>query len=67
MKHSWRAFVPDAPGLGCDIDEAFVARFPSGGNVSVPVPESAGSYNPGTYNEHLYVQTRLSRHRYFNR
>ncbi|WP_018856330.1 mandelate racemase/muconate lactonizing enzyme family protein [Rhizobium sp. 42MFCr.1] len=59
--------VPDAPGLGCDIDEAFVARFPSGGNVSVPVPESAGSYNPGTYNEHLYVQTRLSRHRYFNR
>ncbi len=28
--------VPDGPGLGCDIDEAFVARFPSNGNVSVP-------------------------------
>lgn len=59
--------VPDSPGLGCDIDEAFVARFPSGGNVSVPVRESAGDYNPGTYNEHLYVQTRLSRGTYFNR
>ncbi|CAN7665202.1 mandelate racemase/muconate lactonizing enzyme family protein [Phyllobacterium sp. LjRoot231] len=59
--------VPNAPGLGCDIDEAFAARFPSGGNVSVPVPESEDAYNPGTYNEHLYVQTRLSRRTYFNR
>ncbi|MBB3136936.1 galactonate dehydratase [Rhizobium pisi] len=58
--------VPDGPGLGCDIDEAFVARFPSGGNVSVPEPESAGSYNPGTYKEHLYVQTRVARRSYFN-
>jgi L-alanine-DL-glutamate epimerase-like enolase superfamily enzyme len=57
--------VPDGPGLGCDIDEAFVARFPSEGNVSVP--QSAGAYNPGTDNEHLYVQTRLSRRTYFNR
>ncbi|NDK49673.1 mandelate racemase/muconate lactonizing enzyme family protein [Rhizobium laguerreae] len=57
--------VPNGPGLGCDIDEAFVARFPSGGNVSVP--QSAGAYNPGTDNEHLYVQTRQSRRSYFNR
>jgi galactonate dehydratase len=57
--------VPDAPGLGCDIDEEFIARFPSDGNVSVPVPESANSYNPGTYKEHLYVQTRVSRRSYF--
>ncbi|API55938.1 isomerase (plasmid) [Rhizobium leguminosarum] len=57
--------VPDGPGLGCDIDEAFVARFPSDGNVSVP--QSAGAYNPGTDNEHVYVQTRLSRRTYFNR
>ncbi|NKF31598.1 mandelate racemase/muconate lactonizing enzyme family protein, partial [Pseudomonas sp. BGM005] len=46
--------VPDGPGLGCDIDEEFVARFPSGGNVSVP--QAAGAYNPGTDNEHVYVQ-----------
>ncbi|TCV59702.1 galactonate dehydratase [Neorhizobium sp. R1-B] len=59
--------VPDAPGLGCDIDEEFVARFPSEGNVAIPVTESSGSYNPGTYGEHLYVQARLSRRSYFNR
>ncbi|WSH68913.1 mandelate racemase/muconate lactonizing enzyme family protein (plasmid) [Rhizobium ruizarguesonis] len=57
--------VPNGPGLGCDIDEAFVARFPSDGNVSVP--QSAGAYNPGTDNQHLYVQTRQSRRSYFNR
>ncbi|MBY5402979.1 mandelate racemase/muconate lactonizing enzyme family protein [Rhizobium leguminosarum] len=57
--------VPNGTGLGCDIDEAFVARFPSNGNVSVP--QSAGAYNPGTDNEHLYVQTRQSRRSYFNR
>ena len=59
--------VPDAPGLGCDIDEEFVARFPSGGNVSVPVPQTSGAYNPGTYDQHVYVQTRVARRNYFNR
>jgi len=58
--------VPDAPGLGCDIDEEFVARFPSEGNISVPVTSSANSYAAGTYNEHVYVQTRLRRRAYFN-
>ena len=43
----------------------FVARFPSEGNLSVPVQESANSYNPGTYGERLYVQTRLARSSYF--
>ncbi len=58
--------VPNGPGLGCDIDEEFVARFPSDGNVSIPVPESGGAYAPGTHGERLYVQTRLSRRHYFN-
>lgn len=57
--------VPDAPGLGCDIDEEFVARFPSEGNLSIPVQENANSYNPGTYGERLYVQTRIARRQYF--
>ncbi|MBB2834050.1 UNVERIFIED_ORG: L-alanine-DL-glutamate epimerase-like enolase superfamily enzyme [Rhizobium esperanzae] len=57
--------VPDGPGLGCDIDEEFVARFPSAGNVSVP--QAAGAYNPGTDNEHVHVQTRVARRSYFNR
>ncbi|OWV91654.1 isomerase [Rhizobium sp. N122] len=57
--------VPDGPGLGCDIDEEFVARFPSAGNLSVP--QAARAYNPGTDNEHVYVQTRVARRSYFNR
>ena len=56
--------VPDAPGLGCDIDEDFVARFPSERNVAVP--GSDRSYAPGTHQEHVYVQTRLRRAPYFN-
>ena len=58
--------VPDAPGLGVDIDEDFVARFPSLGNVSVPVSEASGAYVEGTYGEHVYVQTRLPRARYLS-
>jgi galactonate dehydratase len=58
--------VPDAPGLGCDIDEEFVARFPSLGNVSVQVSKDSTAYAPGTWGEHVYVQTRVSRRQYFN-
>jgi len=58
--------VPDAPGLGVDIDEDFVARFPSMGNVSIPVTEASGAYVDGTYGEHVYVQTRLPRARYLS-
>lgn len=57
--------VPDAPGLGCDIDEDFVARHPSERNVAVPVAEVDRSYAPGTHREHVYVQTRLRRASYF--
>ncbi|KGM36005.1 mandelate racemase/muconate lactonizing enzyme family protein [Inquilinus limosus] len=56
--------VPDASGLGCDIDEDFVARFPSERNVAVPGSDK--SYAPGTHREHVYVQTRLRRAPYFN-
>jgi len=48
-----------------DMAAPIVARFPSEGNLSVPVQESANSYNPGTYGERLYVQTRLARSSYF--
>jgi galactonate dehydratase len=57
--------VPDAPGLGCDIDEDFVALHPSERNVAVPVAETDRSYAPGTHREHVYVQTRLRRAKYF--
>ncbi len=58
--------VPDTPGLGVDIDEAFVARFPSQANISSQVSASSGSYLPGTHDENVYVQTRLGRVRYFS-
>lgn len=57
--------VPDTPGLGVDIDEDFVARFPSQGNVSVPIGKNTTSYAEGTFDEHVYVQSRLKRASYF--
>jgi galactonate dehydratase len=57
--------VPDAPGLGVDIDEEFVAQFPSTQNLSVPISRDSGSYADGTFDEHVYVQTRLKRGTYF--
>ena len=56
--------VPDAPGLGVDIDEAFVAAHPSRGNVSLPASRNSGAYAEGTWDEHVYVQTRLHRRSY---
>ena len=57
--------VPTAPGLGVDIDEDFVARFPSQANVSIPVTPASGAYAEGTFEEHVYVQSRLKRALYF--
>src|SRR3546814_255788 len=49
--------VPDAPGLGVDIDEEAIARHPSRCNVSM----AAGGYDPGTEGEFRYHQTRRAR------
>ncbi len=53
--------VPDRPGLGVDIDEDVVAAHPSRGNLSVPGDPDDGAYAPGTWHEHVYVQSRLRR------
>jgi galactonate dehydratase len=58
--------VPDTPGLGVDIDEDFVARFPSQANISSQVSAASGSYATGTHDENVYVQTRLQRARHFS-
>ncbi|RDJ21883.1 mandelate racemase/muconate lactonizing enzyme family protein [Bosea caraganae] len=57
--------VPDRPGLGVEIDEDFIAQWPSEMNVSIPVTEAAGSYAEGSFREHVYVQTRWKRGVYF--
>ena len=49
--------VPDTPGLGVDIVEAAVAKYPSQRNVG----QGKGDYAPGTEGEYLYVQSRLGR------
>jgi galactonate dehydratase len=49
--------VPTAPGLGVDINEEVVARYPSERNVSI----AGGGYEPGTEGEFVYVQTRFKR------
>ena len=54
--------VPTAPGLGVDIVEEAVARYPSRRNVSI----AAGGYEPGTEGEHVYVQMRLHRAAYLS-
>ena len=54
--------VPTAPGLGVDIVEEAVVRYPSRRNVSI----AAGGYEPGTEGSHVYVQMRLHRASYLS-
>ena len=65
QQHNGFLAVPMAPGLGVEIDEDFVARFPSQANVSIPVSPASGSYVEGSFDEHVYVQTRMKRAHYF--
>ncbi len=58
--------VPDTPGLGVDIVEEAVARYPSTGNLSVAGSPSTGDYAPGTFDEQVYFQTRFSRRKTFS-
>ncbi|MBI4306945.1 MAG: mandelate racemase/muconate lactonizing enzyme family protein [Chloroflexi bacterium] len=53
--------VPDGPGLGVEIDEEVVRANPSRGNVSVPGDPADGAYEPGTWDEHVYIQQRYRR------
>ncbi|MDP7088657.1 MAG: mandelate racemase/muconate lactonizing enzyme family protein, partial [Dehalococcoidia bacterium] len=50
--------VPDRSGLGVDIDEDVVLAHPSKGNTSRPGSDGDGSYESGTFDEHVYVQSR---------
>ncbi|MDF0603795.1 mandelate racemase/muconate lactonizing enzyme family protein [Psychromarinibacter sp. C21-152] len=52
--------VPDAPGLGVELVEEEIAKYPSERNVA-DMPTNDGAYEPGTFDECLYVQPRLRR------
>jgi galactonate dehydratase len=49
--------VPEGPGLGVKIDEAFVAEHPSVRNAGLP----SGGWNAGTAHETVYQQARRPR------
>ena len=55
--------VPDRPGLGVDIDEAFVKRHPSIRNVAV----AGGGYEKGTEQETVYFQSRRGHAKVFRK
>jgi galactonate dehydratase len=59
--------VPDRPGLGVDIVEDAVARYPSQRNVAVSGSADNGAYEPGTFDEQVYFQTRFHRRRAFRK
>lgn len=58
-----RLAVPDAPGLGVDIVEEEVERYPGRRNVADMPPDDGWAYEPGTVGEAVYFQTRLGRRR----
>ena len=60
--------VPDRPGLGVDIDEEAVARYPSHGNTAPPGDGTDGSsWEQGTWNEYVYYQARYRRQKTMRR
>ena len=59
--------VPDGPGLGIDIVEDAVARYPSKKNVAVSGSPETGAYETGTFGEQVYFQTRYHRRTAFSK
>jgi galactonate dehydratase len=59
--------VPDRPGLGIDIVEDAVARYPSLKNVAVSGSPETGAYEAGTFGEQVYFQTRFHRRKAFGK
>lgn len=59
--------VPDRPGLGVDIDEDVVAKYPSQGNTVRAGSPRDDAYEPGTYEEHVYYQARYRRQKTMRR
>lgn len=52
--------LPTAPGLGVELIEEEIAKYPSSRNVT-DMPSNEGAYEPGTSGECVYFQPRLRR------
>lgn len=52
--------VPEAPGLGVELIEEEIGKYPSDRNVA-DMPANENAYEPGTFGECVYFQTRLRR------
>lgn len=57
--------VPDTPGLGVELIKPEIGRHPPGRNVGLRPDAGSGTYEPGTFEEGVSVQTRWRRARYF--
>src|SRR5690606_6078303 len=61
------ALVPDAPGLGVELVEEEIARYPPGRNVGIRGTARMNAYEAGTFNESVYVQARFHRQSVFSK
>ncbi|MEO1016987.1 MAG: mandelate racemase/muconate lactonizing enzyme family protein [Pseudomonadota bacterium] len=55
--------VPDAPGLGVDLVEEELDKYPVSKNVRSVPGDDGWAFNPGTADENVYFQTRFRRRR----
>lgn len=53
--------VPNAPGLGVEIIEEEIEKYPSRRNIGDMPPDDGRAYEPGTLTECVYFQPRLRR------
>jgi len=57
--------VPSRPGLGVELVKAELRKHPPGHNAGIRPDASSGTYEAGTFNEHVALQARWRRARYF--
>lgn len=57
--------VPDRPGLGVELVRDAAAKYPPGRNSGTRATAGSGTYEPGTLEENVLVQTRWRRALYF--
>lgn len=58
--------VPDRPGLGVELVKPELGKHPPGRNAGIRPTAGSGTYEEGTFEEHVQVQTRWRRARYFS-